>query len=140
MRKTVLGLFAVFLIAMVAASVNAQSMIYPLKVNVPFDFIVGDAHLPQGQYTVSTLNTTYGAVELRGQEDSSIVLTSPTDKRVGGNGDQLVFHRVNGEYFLASIWTADNPEGCAIAISRHERELIAQGARPESEVLVASIR
>jgi len=137
MKKTVLGMFTVLLIALIAASVNGQSIIYPLKANIPFDFAVGDKILHQGEYTISTLNA-YGTVVLRGPEDSTFVWTTPADKRVGGDGDQLVFHLVNGEYFLASIWTADAPVGFGIYTSRREHEAIAEGRKPELRVLVAS--
>ena len=137
MKKTVLGMFTVLLIALIAGSVNGQSIIYPLKVNIPFDFAAGDTTLHHGEYVITTLNA-YGTLVLSGPNGSMFVWTIPADKRVGVDGDQLVFHQVNGEYFLASIWTADNPDGYGVPISRREHEVVAEGGKPELKVLVAT--
>lgn len=137
MKRTVSGMFTVLLIVIAAVSVNAQSMIYPLKVNIPFDFLVGDSVLHQGDYTVSTLNAN-GTIVLRGMHDSIAALTIPTGQRIGNRADELVFHHVNGKYFLASVWTTANPTGYGLIISRREREQVAAGAKPELKVLVAS--
>jgi len=130
-------MFTVLLMAMFAATVNGQSIVNPLKVNIPFDFSVYATTLHQGEYTVSTLNAN-GAVVLRGPQDSVVVLTISADKGVGKDSDKLVFHRVNGVYFLASIWTVANPVGYILPTSRQEREMIAEGGKPELKVLIAS--
>jgi len=138
MKRTAFGLFTVLLIATAAVSVNAQSIVCPLKVTIPFDFFVGDTVLHHGDYTVSTLNAD-GILVLRGAHDSLTVLTTPSETRGDKNAaDKLIFHHVNGEYFLVSVWTADNSVGYGLFKSRREREHVAAGAKPESKVLIAN--
>lgn len=137
MKRAVLGVFTVLVLVAAAAVVNGQSIVYPLKAKIPFDFIVGDTVLPQGEYIVSTLDAN-GEVILKGAKESVMCLTMRSGKHRNANADELVFHRLNGEYFLSSIWTAENPDGYQLFASRREREHVAAGNKPEVLAIAAS--
>ena len=139
MKRQLFGSFAVLLIVLCAVSANAQSIVYPMKVNVPFNFYVADKVLPQGEYTLSTVGTAR-QVMLVGPQGSIFLRTNQAESWPAKNADELVFHRVNNQYFLASIWTADNRLGHELFQSRHERELVAQAGKPTVRVLLASAR
>ena len=101
MKTKVFGVFAVLLLVVGAVSVNAQPGRQFLAVSVPFDFAVGNEILPKGEYTVTKDESLGGMVLLRGQDGSVFSGTSPTEKRGGKDAYQLVFHRINYQYFLA---------------------------------------
>ncbi len=79
-------------------------------------------------------------VMLAGPKGSIFVATNPSESSPGKKADELIFHRVNSEYFLASIWTADSSVGFQLFRSRHEREMVAQIGTPAVEVLFAAAR
>ncbi len=141
MKKLVMMSVTAMLVVMMAVSVNAQSIYYPLEVKIPFDFYVGNTLMHQGNYEVSTFGIVRGAVKMFGPQGAVVSITSPVEKkRAEKTGDELVFHRVNGEYFLQTIWTADNNVGYAIPKARREREQVASGATPQVIALAANHR
>ena len=138
MKRQVFGL-AVLLVVLGAVSASAQSS-RMLVSNIPFAFIVGDAALPAGEYSIQTVNLSGRQLLLRDWKGHSLYIPIQTSgKAVGEAKDKLVFHLVNGQYFLASIWTPDNSVGRVFA-SRHEREMIAQGGQPVVREVIASAR
>ena len=138
MKRQLLGSLAVLLVVSCAVSANAQSIVYPIKVDVPFNFYVADKVLPQGQYTISTVGTA-DMVVLTGPQGSIFLSTNPAESSAEKNAAELVFHRLNNEYFLVSIWTTEN-FGYELLRSRHERALVAQAGKPSVRVLLASAR
>ena len=138
MKRQVIS-FAVLLIVFGAVSANAQSIVYPMKVNVPFAFYVADKVLPQGEYTVSSVGIAR-QVMLAGPQDPILCLTIPADRWPAKNAAELVFHRIKNEYFLVQVQTGDNHLGYELFQSRHERELVAQAGKPAVTVLLASAR
>ena len=139
MKRQLLCSFAVLLVALCAVSANAQSIVYPIKVKVPFNFYVENNVLPQGDYTVSTVGPTR-MVMLTGPQGSIFLSTTPAENGSAKKADELIFHRVNDQYFLASIWTSDNRLGHELFRSKHEKELVAQAGKPAVKVLLASAR
>jgi hypothetical protein len=137
-KRQVFGL-AVLLVVLGAVLANAQSSTLMVS-NIPFDFIVGDVALPGGEYSIlaSDLN---GKLLLRNRKGYTLFISvMPAEKVVGEAENKLVFHQVNGQYFLASIWTADNPIGRALSPSHHERIMLAQGGQPVLRELRAGTR
>jgi hypothetical protein len=143
MKRQVLGGFTALLLLMVlgAVSANAHSTI-ALTVNIPFDFFVGDRSMPAGEYAIETGGLSDQVLFLRNAQGQPgvLFLTYPTETKGKGHADELVFKRYNDRYFLSSIWTADDPIGQELYMSRHERELSASAERPVLRVLLASAR
>ena len=139
MKRQLFCSLAVLLIALCAVSANAQSITHTMKGNVPFNFYVADKVLPQGEYTVSTVGTA-GMVVIAGPHGSTFLFTHGALSSAEKNANELVFHRVNNEYFLVSIWAAGDLLGYELPRSRHEKELVAQAGKPAETVLLASAR
>ena len=140
MKMQVFGVFAVLFLVVGAVSVNAQPGGQGLIVSVPFDFAVGKEILPKGEYTVTKDERLLGGVLLRGQHGSFFTLTLPAEWRGGKDANELVFHQINNQYFLASIWIGNNRQGRMLLASKHERELTAQVGKPVLRTLTASAR
>jgi hypothetical protein len=78
-------------------------------VNIPFEFVAGDATLPAGEYRVNRVNT--GAnqeLEIRGYNNGGTFLLAMFSDGVAGRQSKLIFEHVGGEYFLTKVET---PEG-----------------------------
>jgi hypothetical protein len=135
------GLVAV--IAMVAAVVptKAQSLQYPLTVNIPFDFTVLDKKMPAGKYSFSRAQVSEGdlVIQISSADGKSVSrLTRPVVARDPANDGMLVFHQYGDKYFLCEIWPAGGNTGRALPKSRAERE--AERNAPDGKVAQVRLR
>lgn len=111
-----LGLF----VALAATSARAQSS-ENFKVDVPFDFTIGNKTLPAGEYDVKKMNESSSALMVRstdGREVMTFLATSATakgDQNVG----QLVFNKYGHQYFLTRV---QRPGGIARQLRQSSRE------------------
>ena len=120
-----------------AASAFAQSST-SLKVNVPFDFIVGNQTLHAGQYTVDR-GTAPGAVILKSAQGkgAAIAMGQALESITSRNNGRLVFHRYGAAYFLSEVWGAGN-HGRKLPTSSREREMAAKVSPPQNAILAAA--
>jgi hypothetical protein len=137
-KRQVFGL-TVLLFVLGAVLANAQSST-SLMSNIPFGFIVGDVALPAGEYIIQRYNSSTTLLLTDRKSHTLYIPVMSVAKAVGVGNDKLVFHQVNGQYFLASIWTSDNYIGGVLFPPRHEREMLAQGGQPVVTELKARAR
>ena len=94
------------------------------KVNVPFDFHLGDKVLPAGSYRISALNPQTLLVRA---EDMSVqqrvTLTFQTERSNLDTEAKLVFRHIGNEYFLVQVWGAGTATGRAILTSRAQEQM-----------------
>lgn len=129
------------LIGLAATSAQAQSKI---KVNVPFDFTIGDRLLQAGEYTVqpASPNVTSEVLLFRNGEGSPRAVTmgiriEPNSKVTQA---KLVFHRYGESYFLSQVWMNAGDAGSEIRAGSHERELARNGTGPTLAAVMAELR
>mgnify|MGYP001134219642 CR=1 FL=1 len=128
MAKT--GVLCAVVLATACVSVQAQSLQYRIRVNIPFDFSIADKKLPAGNYSVGRAiqnsdNTVLSILDGRGHTKEmhmSIPVLSADTK----NQATLVFHRYGDEYFLYQVWTAGETTGRQFPKSSAERALQSQ--------------
>src|SRR2546430_10465837 len=101
MKYTTLKAFAFvgLLLVLAAASVPAQTR-NTIKVNIPFDFAVGDARLKAGQYLIDRVDIT--RLVVTSEDGKARVLTlapRPVERTRGHASEKLVFHRYGDMYF-----------------------------------------
>jgi hypothetical protein len=129
------------LIVGLAASARAQSQI---KVNVPFDFTIGNTLVQAGQYMVLPASASLGSEVLlfRDSDGQSRAVTmgirvEPTMK---ASEPRLVFHRYGDRYFLWQIWLNSGDAGREIRPGSHERELAKEQTAPQLVAVLAQSR
>ena len=97
--------FAVCFVLLAGAFVQAQSQTQ-LRVNVPFDFTVGNHSLPAGKYEVSTVwssdNVTWRVTNTQGQ--SVVLMANPVSSPKVGHECSFLFRKIGGEYSLVQFW------------------------------------
>jgi hypothetical protein len=105
-----------------ASPAHADQM---LVTTVPFDFIVGDARLPAGDYIVTEMPQS-GLVSIasRDSEHTALVLTVRAVFDRSASSPELVFERFGGQHFLTQI-IGEHNEGREILLTPEimEREL-----------------
>jgi hypothetical protein len=112
---------------MVAGQCRAQS----LRVNIPFDFVVGNTTLPAGEYALRPLSPVGSIVGIKQVDGSAamIVVTRPADQTGQTTEARLIFHRYGNECFLSQIWTGVN--GLQLNKSKREQEMAVVGRPAE---------
>lgn len=129
-----LGMLGLLLVSTLAP-LQAQSP----QFNVPFDFTVGNAILPAGQYQVSKHSSAQGVVVVRGENgigNAFSLCTAVQSPRVSEVA-KLIFHRYGSQYFLSQVWEQGTDSGRQVFMSKAEREIAKNTAKPKSEVLTA---
>lgn len=93
---------ALFTLATLTASTAVQAQHSGLKVDVPFDFTVGEKHLPAGEYRITSPSA--GLIELQSGDErnaASIATLRGYNELTGGS--KVVFQRYGQMYFLHEI-------------------------------------
>jgi hypothetical protein len=138
MKNQLLALVGLGLL-LATASASAQTM--PVKMSIPFNFIVNKTALPAGEYTVQSLGLSNTAILLRStdRQITRTLLPNVCSSSEPSTQNKLVFHRYGSEYFLAQIWRAGYEQGKELPMSRREAEL-AQVQTVQNVVLAATLR
>lgn len=122
MKKQILSLVATLTLIIPLSIVGFAGLSGRVKVDIPFDFMVGGKQLQAGKYTVERLNVN-GTLIIRATDNSAAAnfnVVNVTDK--GDKGARLVFHRYGNQHFLAQVYDGTSGEGQALAKSKAERE------------------
>jgi len=108
--KIVAALAAVALLS-IPTVVQAQSG--GMKVNVPFEFYIGDQKFPAGLYAVWRNHNNASVVQVSDRNGhNSIIVTIPITSRLENAAGQLVFNRYGDNHFLSEVrWTGSDSGG-----------------------------
>jgi hypothetical protein len=135
-RNTAIAFLAIANFAMAGTSF-AQSN--GVKATIPFDFSVGDKHLPAGTYTIKEESDHMIVIKNHDQPIAMLSLVNPDSSR-SPNGGKLKFHRYGRQYFLSEILCDEADMNLQVPASRTEKRTALQEAKlsTRSETLVAA--
>lgn len=130
------GVLCAVVLATACVSVQAQSLQYRIRVNIPFDFSIANKKLPAGNYSIGRAiqnsdNTVLSILDGRGHTKEAR-LSIPVLAAEAKNQATLVFHRYGDEYFLYQVWTAGETTGRQFLKSSAERALQSQRVTNQS--------
>jgi hypothetical protein len=133
MRNQIAKGFTMFMLvvalAFVTAVTSANGQSGKSRASVPFDFIVGSATLPSGDYNVESITSSRCVVRIdsASSNDSALRMTTPAS----GNSQKakLVFHRYGQRYFLAEVWSGAGQQGRQLTKSQQERSIEKENAQ-----------
>jgi hypothetical protein len=132
-------------IALVASSVQGQSLSNRFRVDIPFDFAVGSRTLPAGTYFIGRAldrsDDTVIQISRVDNSSNSMRLTSPVTMAAPIDKPTLVFHRYGDQYFLSQVWPAGAMTGRQVFKSSSEREIERNlAANPSASKMAKSQR
>jgi|SRR5947209_5772965 len=131
-----LGLFMILGLA----SVKAQSG-GAIEAKITFDFAAGETKLKAGDYTIKRIAKDTLLFRSADEKTSVLVLAPVSIQQTRNDApERLVFHRFEGQYFLAEVWVNRNGEGRAVPGSKTEMRLAKSKGRPETVEVAARIR
>ncbi len=126
MKKTAYTMIAwLVLVGSMAVAAQAQTAHRAtVRVNIPFQFHVGDATLPAGEYTVRDLNEDSNAATL--QISSKDGGAKAILNMIGAVGDgramtELGFRQYGNQYYFAALWIEGEKDGLQARKSKAER-------------------
>ena len=105
-----------------------------VKVNVPFDFAVGNQILPAGEYRITAAESDDLVFESRDHRAHLYTVAEPGETATDGKA-KLTFDVVQGKYYLRTIAATSSKTSAAFPTSRLEKksqELAMQQAKPQA--------
>lgn len=133
--------FALTLVAfcMLAGNLFGQSNM-KLRATVPFDFEADGKVFAAGNYEVTQLEPNYLVLRNVTTHASALEHTAQRgiDSKARGK-DALVFHSIQGHYFLAQIATQTSPTAHQLSVSEREKEMAKATPRPVSITIAANV-
>ena len=130
-RQVFKALAVISLFGMLAAPVvQAQSGM--LVANIPFQFNVGKAVLPSGEYHVKAMNPTTFLIQSKDGHQAAVANTIGVSSSKEEDNGKLVFNRYGNQYFLSKVWRPGNREGRELLKSRAEIEIAKTVSSPEA--------
>ena len=138
MKFVLVGLIAALGATLAVAQAENSTRI---KVNVPFDFSVGDAMLRAGNYRIQDLQA--GALLLKSDDGQvhRFVLTVPDGSTNRNHEPRLVFARYGKELFLDKIYLSSTDNGRELLPGDREKDLIRKRISGEElSLLIESAR
>jgi hypothetical protein len=99
------------------------------KVNIPFDFRMGNQTLPAGTYVID--REAAHVILLRGSNGANgFVMTNEASRLHPSNHGTIVFARYGDKYFLRQIWQAGATTGLECPKGRAEKSALVARNEP----------
>lgn len=133
-RLAVLVLAVAFLPALLHAQMAIKTPLF--RVDVPFAFMAGGAHLPAGSYIVSHVDPALVLIEKQDGKARALVHVAIENSN-SSTPTKLVFNKYGDQYFMAQVWTEQDQQVHHCTKCREENQLAAQARRPEQTVVLA---
>ena len=115
----------------------------PLVVNIPFDFVAGNTHLPAGEYTLKISEPMHSLILISRKDTtmSAFINTNPAVSSAPQTKSKLIFNRYGDRYFLAQVWEQGYAQGRQLLKSPREKEAaLTANLKTEGQVtLVAGL-
>jgi len=134
MKRTKLMISAAFALLVLVTPAFAQSAGY--KVQIPFEFAVGNHTLAAGEYHVTVMKPGMLQLQRLDGPGTAAVLTS----YIGGGPSQdrtprLIFHNYGDHYFLSQVWIDDVSVGHELFASASELRFAREGHQSQTTLV-----
>ena len=137
-RRCLLSLWIALGFALTVCPIKANAQIVgDLLVNVPFQFHVGSAKLPAGEYRICSLddsNLTVMTISSVDGSSAALFQVQDTDAKSAPTKSELIFNKYGNNYFLAALFEEGSATGSQVAESRDERAVSQQTMQAKERV------
>jgi len=136
MKKNLAGVAVMMLLVSGAVVPVMAQYSGPMKVTVPFDFVVENARMHAGDYTIQRVAN--GGLRIQsndGRTTATFIAITKQNKATSAQA-HFIFHRYGSEYFLATIWTPGLDVGWELLQGKLEMELAREGTSPVQTAMV----
>ena len=136
MKRNLAGVVVAMLLVLGAVVPALAQYSGPIKVTVPFNFVVENDRMPAGDYTIQRVATGRLRIESSDRRTVASFLAIPKQGKVTAEKAHFIFHRYGGEYFLATIWTPGQEVGWEVLQGKLETELARKRTSPLQTAMV----
>jgi hypothetical protein len=108
----------------------------PVKVKIPFNFVVENDRLKAGDYTVEKIAD--GRLRIHNDDGSvsTIFMALPSQRETTPEQAHFIFHRYGKDYFLANIWVPGQQRGWELLRGKYESEIAKRKTVPMETAMV----
>ena len=135
-------MLALLLIALPILAVAQMTSSTRIVGEVPFPFIVGNKHVPAGEWTVEKAGRDARTLVIRNFDAKLgfFIASTPDTAKKASDRYALVFHKYGDKAFLAGIKLAGDRTVYQIPEGREESELRTQNVTATEQILLASAK
>jgi hypothetical protein len=123
MKKRILRAAVTMMLVLGAALPLVAQSAGPMKVNIPFNFVVENDRLQAGEYTIERVANGRLRIQNNDGRAAATFLALSKQGNVTPEKAHFIFHRYGSEYFLATIWTPGQEVGWEVLQGKLETEL-----------------
>ena len=141
MKKTAYTMIALLvLVGSMAVAAQAQtSGRAQVRVNIPFQFHVGNATMAAGEYTIQQLDANSAALRISSKNGANAIVSMIGALSGTQSMSKVSFRRYGNEYYFAEVWIDGEKDGLQAVKSKAERatqkELAALNVQMETVAL-----
>jgi len=127
-----IGTLAALMFCMTAGASVARADEDEIVAKVPFDFVVGTAHMPAGKYIVKPAAEGPGVVSIERADGHAAVfaLTAPMAWDANAPNAELVFQKHENHYFLSKLVSSDGSERELVPVRTSSVEPVVAADNP----------
>lgn len=136
-RLAIITVLFTMTLVLTAASTDAQTK-RSIKIEIPFEFVVGEDVYAAGEYIIERLNPRNPSVLIlkNGAADGKkILLTQRIESKNGLKDTKIVFSKYDNVYFLSEIWRGGTRNGLRVIYGKSEDNSV-RIAKAEPEKIV----
>jgi hypothetical protein len=135
MKKNLEGMVVLTILAAMVVTMGSTVPMFaqasgPMKVTVPFNFVVENDRLQAGEYTIERIANGRLRIHSSDGKVSTSFIAIPAQGQTTAEQAHFIFHRYGGEYFLAKIWTPGQNVGWEVMQGKLETELARKKTVP----------
>ena len=134
-RNIAIGFVAVLVMAL-AVPMFAQPA-SPMKVNVPFNFVVENDRFPARNYVIERIANGRLRIHTDDGRVSVSFLVLPKEGNTTHEQAHFIFRRYGDQYFLSKIWAPGQNAGWELLEGKAEQELAKNHTTPVTTAMVA---
>jgi len=139
MKKVFLMAVMLFVLPISGLTTARAQVTDTVVADIPFEFEIGDTTLPAGEYTIRRVTPTNPSVMVISSKEphrNVLFVVNSAQMNKEPHNTELIFDRVDDQYFLSKIFEGWDPNGVALSKSRNERTLEKQGAKVQLNSVV----
>jgi hypothetical protein len=137
MKKNLAGAVMVAMMLALGAVVPAMAQYSgPMKVTVPFNFVVENDRMQAGEYTIQRVANGRLRIASNDGRAAATFLAVAKQGKLAPEKAHFIFHRFGSEYFLATIWTPGQEVGWEVLQGKLETELASKKTSPAETAMV----
>jgi len=139
MKKNFLIAVMSFVLSISGLTTARAQVVDTVEADIPFGFTINDTTMPAGKYSikrVSAENPGVMVISSTNEHRNVLFVVNSAQAKSEPHQTELIFDRVDDQYFLSEIFESWDVNGVKLPMSRSERKLEKGGATVQLDAVV----